>query len=179
MYSPQPNHHLKMLGTAPTLRSAALGCRIQPTLLTPCTFHTSSSTARSTEPSSAQRRVPLAKLHVTFNRPIKPSTISIRSASTTSDSSSSPAAAESTKAYTNPEILDWNSFFKLRRTRRYYQLGSSIGCGINGFIAGASILSRSDMVSLLSSSTHEIFRLTIARMLSFPNSLSILSLVSA
>jgi import inner membrane translocase subunit TIM23 len=51
---------------------------------------------------------------------------------------------------TVPDHLDWNTFFKLRKTRRWYQLGSSIGTGINGFVLGAQVLTRSDMDALVS-----------------------------
>ena len=159
-----------MLCSAPNLRTAALGCRIQATLVTPSTLHTSSPTARSTDKSPGNRHVPYAKRHISLNIPAKPSNIIIRSASTTTVQS--PADAETEKAATDSEILDWNSFFKLRRKRRYYQLGSSFGCGINGFIGGASVLTRSDMVQLALPLLCKIAA-DSARMLSFRNYLSI------
>ena len=142
--------HLKMLCAAPTLRTAAIGCRIQPTLLTPCTYHTTSAPPlRSTDSSSSTaRRAPLPKRHLTFSRSVKPSASTIRSASTASE----PPAPESTSTHdSTTDILDWNTFFKLRKQRRYWMLASSIGGGLNGFIGGAGLLARADMASIFPS----------------------------
>jgi hypothetical protein len=43
------------------------------------------------------------------------------------------------------EKLNWNTFFKLRKTRRWYQLGSSVGSGLGGFVLRAQVLTHSDM----------------------------------
>ncbi|RDW64701.1 Pam17-domain-containing protein [Coleophoma cylindrospora] len=142
-----------MLCSAPNLRTAAISCRMQTTLLTPTSYHTSSSPStslRSQEPSHipARRRVTLAKRHVTF----KPTVQCLRQASSISSASStsSSSSASSSKTPTGAEILDWNTFFKLRKTRRWYQLGSSIGTSFGGFVAGAQVLTRSDMDALVS-----------------------------
>ncbi|KAE8448366.1 hypothetical protein EG329_009610 [Mollisiaceae sp. DMI_Dod_QoI] len=136
-----------MLGAAPTLRTAAIGCRLQPTLFTPCTYATTSSPSplRSKESSTTpRRRVPLARRNVAF----KPTISIVRYASSISSSPTSTPSPESQA--TTPEKLDWNTFFKLRKTRRWYQLGSSIGTGINGVILGVQVLTRSDMDALVS-----------------------------
>ncbi|RDW68569.1 Pam17-domain-containing protein [Coleophoma crateriformis] len=141
-----------MLCSAPNLRTAAMSCRMQTTLLTPTSYHTSSpsSSLRSQEPSHipARRRVTLAKRNVTF----RPTVQCLRQASSISSASStsSSSSASSSKTSTGAEILDWNTFFKLRKTRRWYQLGSSIGTSFGGFVAGAQVLTRSDMDAIVS-----------------------------
>ena len=146
-----------MLCTAPTLRTAAIGCRMQPTLLTPHSYHTTAPSSlrpqtQASDSSTTPRRraVPIAKRHVSFNRPSLPHS-SIRSVSTTSPppSSQDPNPAHTTQ-HTLPGRLDWNTFFKLRRTRRYYQLGSSITTSLTGFVAGAQAITMSDMDALVS-----------------------------
>jgi len=138
-----------MLGAAPTLRTAAIGCRLQPILLTPCAYHTTSPTPLRSQDSSpnSRRRVPLAKRNVTF----RPSTsaISIRHASSISTPPPSHETSTASSTQTS-DHLDWNTFFKLRKTRRWYQLGSSIGTGMGGFVLGAQVLTRSDMDALVS-----------------------------
>ncbi|KAE9381237.1 Pam17-domain-containing protein [Stipitochalara longipes BDJ] len=139
-----------MLGATPTLRTAAIGCRLQPTLLSPCAYHTTSPPPLRTSDSSShpRRRVPFtrSKRNVVFKPSTSNSMISIRHAS----SISTPPPQESSTASTTPDHLDWNTFFKLRKTRRWYQLGSSIGTGIGGFVLGAQVLTRSDMDALVS-----------------------------
>lgn len=145
-----------MLCTAPGLRTAAISCRIQPTLLTTCTYHTASpSPLRAQDSSSSttpphRRLVSLPKRHVSFKKPSH-THISLRSASTASSSPSAARANTTTTAANTPSDhhLDWNTFFKLRRTRRFYQLGSSVGTGITGFISGAQVLTRTDMDALV------------------------------
>ncbi|KAF7929284.1 uncharacterized protein EAE98_005203 [Botrytis deweyae] len=136
-----------MLYSAPTLRTAAASCRIQPSFLTSCTYQTASTTPpRTPDPQtpSSRRRVlvPNYKRNVAFQS----GTSSTRSASTTT-SSSATKTSKSSAAQT--EVLDWNTFFKLRRTRRWFQLGSSIGTGFGGFAIGAQILTHTDMDALV------------------------------
>lgn len=131
-----------MLCTAPTLRTAAIGCRIQPTLFTPCTYTTSS--VRSSDAAAPKTsRMPLAKRNVALQ--------TTRSASTTAAQPSSvgtqPAAAAT--AAPSLEVLNWNNFFRLRRQRRFWQLGSSIGTGVNGFVGGAAALSNANVVGAI------------------------------
>src|SRR5205807_2382338 len=67
-----------------------------------------------------------------------------------SSSVTSPQPPTSQAAFHSTDHLDWNTFFKLRKSRRWYQLGSSIGTGLNGFVLGAQVLSRADMDALVS-----------------------------
>ncbi|PVH85789.1 Pam17-domain-containing protein [Cadophora sp. DSE1049] len=144
-----------MLGATPTLRTAAIGCRLQPTLFTPCTYPSSSSpslrrnqsttTCTGTTPSAPRRRVQIPKRNVTF-RPT--STVARHASTATSPHSSTATASESSAP--GSDLLDWNTFFKLRKTRRWYQLGSSVTTGIGGFVGGAQVLTMSDMDALVS-----------------------------
>jgi len=140
-----------MLCTAPpAFRTAAISRRISPTLSTPCAYYTTAPSLRPEATPVSPRRAPISKRHVSFSRSPKTSLISTRAASTTPHSPPStqaPTSSTSTPTSTSSEVLDWNTFFRLRRTRRFFQLGSSIGTGANGFTLGASLLARSDMVS--------------------------------
>merc|ERR1711964_372005 len=95
-------------------------------------------TGTSTTPSAPRRRVQIPKRNVTF----KPTSTVVRHASTATSPHSSTA--------TGSDLLDWNTFFKLRKTRRWYQLGSSVTTGIGGFVGGAQVLTMSDMDALVS-----------------------------
>jgi len=128
-----------MLVVAPTLRTAAIGCRFQPTLSS-CTYHTTPQ--ESTPP---RRRVQIPKRNVQF-----PSNSPLSTRSYASATSPSSTSSPDTKAATIPSHLDWNTFFKLRKSRRWYQLGSSVGTGVSGFVSGAQILTQSDMDSIVS-----------------------------
>jgi import inner membrane translocase subunit TIM23 len=133
-----------MLCSPPTLRTAAISCRMQPTFLAPNAYHTSSPTplrAQDSSSSKASRRVPIVKRHISIKKPsLTPSTLRYASSTTAPSSGTSPIP----EADPNSEHLTWNTFFKLRKTRRWYQLGSSVGSGINGFIIGAEVLTRTD-----------------------------------
>ncbi|TVY22148.1 Presequence translocated-associated motor subunit pam17, mitochondrial [Lachnellula hyalina] len=147
-----------MLYTAPTLRTAAMSCRLQPTLLTTSSFHTSTHTPLRVQDSSSTCRVPLSKRHVSFKKPaICTSSISVRYASSVPNPSPITAASTNTTRPAKPsprpsdqERLSWNTFFTLRKTRRRYQLGSSITTSLTSFVGGAEILLASDMDSLVS-----------------------------
>ncbi|KAL3417940.1 presequence translocase-associated motor subunit [Phlyctema vagabunda] len=130
-----------MICTAPNLRTAAIGCRVQPALLTASPYHTASPSPRRSQDSSspAQRRAHLP----TRSMCLKQTT---RSASSTSNASTSTSSQTTAVG----DHLDWNTFFKLRKTRRWYQLGSSVGTGINGVVLGAQVLSRADMDPIVS-----------------------------
>ncbi|KAJ5887632.1 Presequence translocated-associated motor subunit pam17 mitochondrial [Penicillium taxi] len=59
---------------------------------------------------------------------------------------------QSTAAPTNEDVkLDWNSFFKLRTSRRRYSLASSIIGTVGGVSAGVPVLTTLDLESLSSS----------------------------
>ncbi|KAL5321016.1 hypothetical protein ACEPPN_011826 [Leptodophora sp. 'Broadleaf-Isolate-01'] len=141
-----------MLGATPTLRTAAIGCRLQPALFTPCTYPTTNpslrrnqSTCTNTTTSTPRRRVQLPKRNVTF----KPTSATARHTSTATSPHSSTATSSDASAQST-DHLDWNTFFKLRKTRRWYQLGSSVGTGLGGFVGGAQVLTMSDMDALVS-----------------------------
>ncbi|KAI9053572.1 hypothetical protein LZ554_002526 [Drepanopeziza brunnea f. sp. 'monogermtubi'] len=137
-----------MLAATPTLRTAALGYMLQPSLFTPCTYTTTSPSfsrdqSTSAGPTASRRRVQLGKRNVTF----KPSTSTTKNVSTAAATTSPhEAAAPAPKT----DLLDWNTFFKLRKTRRWYQLGSSVGTGLGGFVMGAQALTMADMDALVS-----------------------------
>ncbi|KAK6587351.1 hypothetical protein PZA11_000641 [Diplocarpon coronariae] len=136
-----------MLGATPTLRTAAIGCRSRPTLFTSCPYTATSPTPERKQstfsnPAAPRRRMQLAKRNTAF----KISSPVVRYASTAASTTTTPpeASAQST------ELLDWNTFFKLRKTRRWYQLGSSVSTGIGGFVLGAQALTSADMDALVS-----------------------------
>ncbi|CAG8079153.1 unnamed protein product [Penicillium salamii] len=56
--------------------------------------------------------------------------------------------AQSTAAPANEVKLDWNSFFKLRASRRRYSLASSIATSLASTTAGVQILSGQDLEAL-------------------------------
>ncbi|KAK2628204.1 hypothetical protein QTJ16_002850 [Diplocarpon rosae] len=136
-----------MLGATPTLRMAGIGCRLRPALFTTYANTANSPTierkhSTRSAPSAPRRRVHLAKRNVA----LKSSSPIVRFASTAAPATTSPpqASAQST------DLLDWNTFFKLRKTRRWYQLGSSVSTGIGGFVLGAQALTSADMDALVS-----------------------------
>jgi mitochondrial import inner membrane translocase subunit TIM23 len=47
------------------------------------------------------------------------------------------------------EMLDWNTFFQLRKSRRRLQLGSSIGTSLASMVGGAQGLAMSDMDAIV------------------------------
>ncbi|OOQ91540.1 Presequence translocated-associated motor subunit pam17, mitochondrial [Penicillium brasilianum] len=111
--------------------------------------HSSPVTRFGSQGASAQ----VARLHSTVVRPscafknqdlrpnARPSTIS----------QNRPAGlrAQSTAAPSNDEVkLDWDSFFKLRASRRRYSLASSIVSSLVSTTAGVQILSAQDLESL-------------------------------
>ena len=123
--------------TEHSLRSAALSCRIQPILSCPSAYHTTSISAPAARLSNLAR----AKPYAMFSQNKVCSGTSIRYAS---------AAAVSQQTQSNQPPLDWNTFFKLRKTRRRMQLGSSVGTTAFGMLAGAQVLAISDMEKIVS-----------------------------
>ncbi|RDL40042.1 Uncharacterized protein BP5553_00021 [Venustampulla echinocandica] len=124
---------------------------MQPGLLTTSTYHTTAPPLQAQDrPSTAsRRRVSLPKRHVSF-KTSGLTTPTTRSNSSISSSPSAEASAGTTSSQPQQDLLDWNTFFKLRKTRRWYQLGSSIGTSLNGFILGAEVLTRTDMEKVVS-----------------------------
>jgi len=133
-----------MLRTELSLRTAAMGCRLQPTLQTPCTYHTIAlSPKRSQDELRARHRVPFTKTP----NPLASSAALVRYNSSVSSSPNTPARATTTPK--NGEVLDWDTFFKLRKSRRRIQLVSSVGTTLGGMVAGAQVLARSDMDAIV------------------------------
>lgn len=135
---------------SPPLRSAMLSCRLQPALFVPsCNYYS------TTAPSS--------RLHDVQKRPLKqspspsPSTSSTTITRSSSQLSHTPspttpptATTCSTRTSTNttPDRLDWNTFFRLRKVRRRYNLAASIGSSIGTTMMGVSVLSQQDLDAL-------------------------------
>lgn len=116
-----------------SLRTAALNCRFQPILSRPIT-------------SSSSAPAPRAHSLIRASRPNSflssaPQLTAVRHASTTTEMPAAPAPGQH---------LDWNTFFKLRKTRRRLQLGSSIGTTAFGMLGGAQVLALSDMDKIVS-----------------------------
>lgn len=95
---------------------------------------TTKRTVSSTRPSAFSTRAPQL---ASFSHPSK--AILARYASTsTSASSSTPAAASTSQ--TAQSTLTWNEFLKLRRTRRYVNLGASIFSGAGSIVAATPLI---------------------------------------
>jgi import inner membrane translocase subunit TIM23 len=45
--------------------------------------------------------------------------------------------------------LDWNSFFKLRKRRRYWQMGSSVATCLSATVGGIQVLTMQDVEPLV------------------------------
>lgn len=125
------------------LRTAAVNCRFQPSLTATNSYHTTiPSKTQSQHPQTSRPRLIASK-----KSPSQSSSQIVRYASTTAstDNTASTAQPLSTPA----DQLTWNAFFKLRKTRRRIQLGSSVGTSFGGMLAGAQALAVSDMDSLV------------------------------
>lgn len=93
----------------------------------------------------------LARLHSTVVRPSVASKLSIKqNARPTPTVSSRPGLRmNSTSSAGKDEVkLDWDSFFKLRASRRRYSLASSVATCLVSTTAGVQILSSQDLESL-------------------------------
>lgn len=111
--------------------------------ITPASSHICPSSRRYqgciTESRSYHRRAPLPKaFHGKQYR---------RSAST----EATPLSANPTGTTAPASVpLDWNTFFQLRKTRRYFQLGSSVTSSAASFLAGAQVMTQVNMDTVLS-----------------------------
>jgi mitochondrial import inner membrane translocase subunit TIM23 len=132
-----------ILHTDVILRTAAIGCRLQPSI-TPCAYPTATQ--------ALQRR------HAAFSTLSRRRTLkaeegppfSTRSHAIVRYSSSIPSPANAVPVATSrsiplPSDLDWNTFFQLRKSRRRYQLGGSICTSLFSMAGGAQSLAHSDM----------------------------------
>ncbi|KAL4907392.1 Presequence translocated-associated motor subunit pam17, mitochondrial [Aspergillus multicolor] len=144
--------HTSLLSNS--MRSAAVCARVPSASLNPIAFQTSSlyqtiSLKTQTRPSSTSTfRLPKASPTHQFTSSRRPAqlgtscvnannSISIRSNSTTSTSAREEAAK-----------LDWNSYFKLRASRRRYTLASSILSSAATTVVGVQILSSQNIENL-------------------------------
>ena len=124
--------------TTTMIRSSVTRCNLQPVLLrtTACPYSTLTSTPLGLRP----------KVHE--QPPIKPKATSSfvqkrpASTSTAQQDAIAAAAASASQTAAHPElaVLDWNTFFKLRKTRRRWQLGFSVASCLSGGTAGAVFL---------------------------------------
>lgn len=144
-------------GLQPILLRAA-ACQYSTTTLGPFAVRAKSTIAKSIRPFSprtspiVQATKPFAA-SISFPQPAA----ARRQASTTSSTTTTPsshdqdataaaqaAAASQQKAAANPNPdmppLDWNTFFKLRKTRRWWQVSFSIIMSIGGGAAGGMFL---------------------------------------
>ncbi|KAL4988197.1 Presequence translocated-associated motor subunit pam17, mitochondrial [Aspergillus falconensis] len=137
-----------------SMRSAALCARVPATTLNPIAYQTSSiyqtiSLKTQTRPSSTTT-VRFLKasptLRISSARPEAQiatscinakNKISVRSSSTTSTSAREAAAK-----------LDWNSYFKLRASRRRYTLASSVVSSAVSTVIGVQVLSSQNLENL-------------------------------
>ncbi|KAI9780913.1 MAG: TIM23 complex component [Candelina submexicana] len=137
------------------LRSAALNCRLQPSLSPLCAYSTSSTRYNSgPQQSSRSLLLPSAPTCRSSRQWSKrnPSTTLIRLASTTPASSTTPPSSPTLPRQTPPSShsveIDWNEFFRLRKKRRKYNLGfSGLGAGVST-MAGMQILMAQDIESM-------------------------------
>jgi len=129
-----------------SLRTAAIGCRLQPSLATPCTYHTTARPpSRSQDEQNFRARVPLTKT----STPFTPQHSLVRCSSSVSPPASSETSPSATTSTQPHDRLDWNTFFKLRKNRRRLQLGSSVGTSLASMVGGAQVIARSDMDAIV------------------------------
>lgn len=138
--------HLTSL-SAPA-RSAALGGRFS-SVLAPFTCPTGStalyhavsgpSQARSASTSIKALRSSGAALKASARPQILPSSTIYRTASLRANSTLSDVSRQEASK------LDWNSFFKLRASRRRYSLASSIVSSMASTVIGVQVLSNQDL----------------------------------
>lgn len=126
-----------MLCSAPTLRTAAIGCRIQPVLASPSPYSTSTPSQRRPQDSRSNQPTP---------RAISLSSLRHASTSTVSDTISTLPNSPSS---TSSDLLDWNTFFQLRKSRRRWQLGSSVGTSGIATLGGIQLLTNQDVDALV------------------------------
>ena len=130
--------------TTTVLRSGVARCGLQPVLLrsSSCPYSTFAASPFGIRPKP-QEPPPRAVSLATGRKPL--TTASRRSVSTTGAQQDAAAAAAAsgspTAAYAEGAPLDWNSFFRLRKTRRRWQLAFSVTTGAAGGTAGALFLS--------------------------------------
>lgn len=123
---------------------------MQPSLTTPCTFSTAAQPPRKSQDiARSRRRSPAIRSSEVFTTP----TLTIVRYNSTVQSPTGPGPSTSgtdAAAFTMPQDrLDWNTFFKLKKSRRRIQLVSSVGTGIAGMGGGMQALVMSDMDAIV------------------------------
>ncbi|KAE8151619.1 mitochondrial import protein Pam17-domain-containing protein [Aspergillus avenaceus] len=120
------------------LRAAMLGGRFTPKTMTPFACPINSTVFQALR---CQAR-PASTLRPSLKTPHQPISMTVRAGPLRANSTISEAARkESAK-------LDWNSFFKLRASRRRYSLASSIASSMVTTVIGVQILSTQDLEHL-------------------------------
>lgn len=148
------------------MRTPALGARMSSATLAPFSYSTAASSLPSFQQtlrqqkraastvSRCQRVVPFNKKQLALLK-LRPQqaqmflTTALRNTcirANSTSTSSSPTPSSSPKA--GDVYLDWNSFFKLRASRRRYSLASSILSSIATTVVGVQILSTQDLENL-------------------------------
>ncbi|KAL4779571.1 Presequence translocated-associated motor subunit pam17, mitochondrial [Aspergillus varians] len=134
------------------VRSAALCTRLPSTTLNPIAYQPSSSLYQTislktqTRPSSTSTlQFPKATptLQIPSSRPQAPI-----AAPCVKINQTTTVRANSTTAREEAAKLDWNSFFKLRASRRRYTLASSIASSAASTMVGAQVLSSQSLENL-------------------------------
>ncbi|KAL2808024.1 mitochondrial import protein Pam17-domain-containing protein [Aspergillus granulosus] len=136
------------------VRSAVLCTRLPAATLNPIAYPTSStlyqtiSLKSQTRPASSSTKLftqKSQKLKLSSTRPqasLAPSCVTKTTSIRHNSSSTSPSAREEAAK------LDWNSFFKLRASRRRYTLASSIVSASASTMVGAQVLSSQNLENL-------------------------------
>lgn len=109
---------------------------------------TSMSMTRTTKSITSSTKTPQSTIIARRPAPVQSQFIARRNASTATTPNTNPASS-STSTTADPP-LDWNSFFTLRKTRRRFQVFSSLITMSIGGTAGAMLLVNMDMDWLLS-----------------------------
>lgn len=125
---------------APSLRVLCNSAINNPlTILRSSTALTQSSQPYTTSPKipSTQTCTSLRPLHRTYFSTTLPMIPTRHASTTTEPPSVAPQAS-----------LNWNEFLRLRRIRRYYNLGGSVFTGVSGVFVGAGILANNDIASI-------------------------------
>ncbi|KAL2001090.1 hypothetical protein VTN02DRAFT_2239 [Thermoascus thermophilus] len=149
--------HLSVIH-GPMRTTAVLGARMCPATLAPFSYSTTmpsfqnraaSSVSRCSGVAPVDKQPPaLLKARPQAPRPIVLPSVRANSTSTPSKPSATASPSASTPPQTGDDYLDWNTFFKLRTSRRRYALASSIACSLATTAVGVQILSTQDLETL-------------------------------
>ncbi|KAL4802812.1 mitochondrial import protein Pam17-domain-containing protein [Aspergillus unguis] len=132
-----------------SMRSAALCARVPSSTLSPIacqtssTFHQTISLKTQTRPASSARFAKATPtLQISSSRP------QTQTASCLTITPATSVRSNSTSAREEAAKLDWNSFFKLRASRRRYTLASSIVTSAGSTVTGLQVLSSQNLENL-------------------------------